>query len=156
MAKILSAVALVAITVIGFALGEFLLAGPIVFLVELLGFWLGYVAFCLIWGGIGLFVLAIWDRFIGRSRPVEKTGKGNPRNWRERLVLRIARAARSLGTLAAMMILGPVFAWAIFKLLGYRKCEVYALTIASAWTFGALWVPFYGLGVWGLGLSRVF
>ncbi|MDP2721007.1 MAG: hypothetical protein Q8O75_03650 [bacterium] len=149
---------------------EVLLAGPIIFLVERLGFWLGYVVFCLAWSGIGLFVLSVWLRiepwvkehifskiFGKKKQPAESTQEEEkPKNWRERLVLWIAGFARAIGALAAAVILGPVYGWAVFRLLRYRERDVYAFTIIAAWIFGGIWVPFYGLGVWGFGLSRLF
>ena len=149
---------------------EVLLAGPIIFLVERLGFWLGYVVFCLAWSGIGLFVLSVWLRiepwvkehifskiFGKKEQPAEsKQEEEKPKNWRKRLVLWIAGFARAIGALAAAVILGPVFGWSVFRLLGYRERDVYAFTIIAAWIFGGIWVPFYGLGVWGFGLSRLF
>jgi hypothetical protein len=148
---------------------EVLLAGPIIFLVNTFGFWLGYVVFCLVWAGLGLFVLSVWLRiepwvkehifskiFGKKQQAVGETKKAGSKNWRERLVLWIAGLARALGALAAAVILGPIYGWAVFKLLGYRERDVYAFTIVAAWIFGGVWVPFYGLGVWGLGLSRLF
>src|SRR3990167_1386725 len=41
---------------------EVLLAGPIIFLVEWLGFWLGYFVFCAVWAGLGLLFLLVWLR----------------------------------------------------------------------------------------------
>ncbi|KKK70048.1 hypothetical protein LCGC14_2927880, partial [marine sediment metagenome] len=38
----------------------------------------------------------------------------------------------------------------VFRLLGYSSRSTYALTLAAAPVFGAVWVPLYGLGVWGL------
>jgi hypothetical protein len=122
----------------------------------------------LIWAGIGLFVLSVWLRIepwvkkhilskaSGKKEQVEKEVREKSQSWRERLVLWIARLARAFGALAAAVILGPVYGWAVFKLLGYRERDVYAFTIMAAWIFGGIWVPFYGLGVWGLGLSRLF
>jgi hypothetical protein len=155
-ARFLAASAIAAIAVFGFVFGEALLAGPIIFLVELLGFWLGYVAFCLIWAGIGIIVLTLWNLFFAKRQSAKKTAKGKPSNWRERLVLWFSGFARSFGTLAAVVFLGPVFAWTIFKLLGYRERSVYVLTLISTWIFGGVWVTFYSIGVWDFGLSRLF
>lgn len=149
---------------------EVLLAGPIIFLVEHLGFWLGYVVFCLVWAAIGLFVLSIWLRiepwvkehifskiFGKKEQPVEtKQEEDTPKKWREKLVYWIAGFARAIGALAAAVILGPVFGWSVFRLLGYRERDVYAFTIVAAWIFGGIWVPIYDLGVWGQGFSRLF
>ena len=155
-ARFLAASTIAAIAVLGFVFGEALLAGPIVFLVELLGFGLGYVAFCLIWAGIGVIVLTLWNLFFAKRQSAKRTAKGKPSNWRERLVLWFSGFARSSGTLAAMIILGPFFAWTIFKLLGFRERNVYVLTLISAWIFGGVWVTFYSIGVWDFGLSRLF
>lgn len=161
-------------TIAGVIWDEVLLAGPIIVLVNFLGFWLGYVVFCFLWAAVGLFVLSIWlriepwvqrnvlSKIFGQKQDKEEGERVTaPTNWRERIVLWFAGIARALGALAAAVILGPVFGWPVFKLLGYRERDVYALTIAAAWIFGAIWVPFYGLGVWGLGvwgldLSRLF
>lgn len=150
---------------------EVLLAGPIIFLVEVLGFWLGFVVFCTLWAALGLFVLSVWLRiqpwvtkhitskiFGKKEEPVEteEEEEKEPSNWRKRLVLWIANFAKALGALAAAVILGPVFGWPVFRVLGYRERDVYAFTIAAAWIFGGIWVPFYALGIWGFGLSRLF
>ncbi|OGY30393.1 MAG: hypothetical protein A3F35_03010 [Candidatus Woykebacteria bacterium RIFCSPHIGHO2_12_FULL_45_10] len=152
----------------GIVWDEVLLAGPIIFLVNFLGFWLGYVVFCLAWAGIGLFVLSVWlriepwvkrnifSKIFGKKEAKPEVERSEPANWRERLVLWIANLTRTLGALAAAVVLGPVYGWTVFKLLGYKERHVYAFTIAAAWIFGGIWVPFYGLGVWGFGLSRVF
>lgn len=57
---------------------------------------------------------------------------------------------RSLATLLSMMLLGPALSWPLFRLFGYSGRSVYALTLAAAPVFGAVWVPAYGLGVWSL------
>ena len=57
---------------------------------------------------------------------------------------------RSFGALTSMVILGPVFGWPLFRILGYSRRFTYALTLLAAPVFGGIWVPFYGLGVWGL------
>ncbi len=167
---IATAVLLIPVTA-GIIWDEVLLAGPIIFLVELLGFWLGYVVFCTLWAALGLFVLSVWLRiepgikkhifskiFGKKEKPIEvgKETEKEPSNWRKRLVLWIAGFAKALGALAAAVILGPVFGWPVFKILGYRERDVYLFTIGAAWVFGGIWVPFYGLGVWGFGLSRLF
>ncbi|OGY22898.1 MAG: hypothetical protein A2172_03085 [Candidatus Woykebacteria bacterium RBG_13_40_15] len=160
--------ALLAIPVIaGVVWDEVLLAGPIIFLVDVFGFWLGYVVFCLAWAGIGLFVLSVWLRIepwvkkhllhpIFGKRESKNKKEERSKSWRERLVFWFARMTRAIGALAAAVILGPVYGWAVFKLLGYRERDVYILTLIATWIFGAIWVPFYGLGVWGFGLSRLF
>ncbi len=57
---------------------------------------------------------------------------------------------RSFAALVSMMLLGPALSWLLFRLLGYSDRTTYALTVAAAPVFGAIWVPFYGLGVWAL------
>jgi hypothetical protein len=145
---------------------EVLLSAPIILLVELLGFWPGYVAFCLIWGGMGFFSLMVWVRvepwcreripwlFGKKERPEPE--EFQPKNWREKLVVWAARIARFFGAITATVVIGPILAWSIYKLLGYSLRQIYAMTFISTWIFGAIWVPFYGLGVWGLGLDRLF
>ncbi len=59
-------------------------------------------------------------------------------------------ATRSFALLVSMMLLGPAFGWLSFRLLGYLGRATYALTLAAAPVFGAIWVPFYGLGVWAV------
>ncbi len=59
-------------------------------------------------------------------------------------------ATRWLATLAAMAALGPALSWLLFRLLGYSGRTNYALTLAAAPVFGAVWVPFYALGAWSL------
>ncbi len=59
-------------------------------------------------------------------------------------------AMRSFAALVSMMLLGPALSWLPFRLLGYSGRVVYALTLVAAPVFGAIWVPFYGLGVWAL------
>lgn len=147
---------------------EILLAGPIIFLVELLGFWFGYVVFCLIWYVMGLITLTLWPKI----RPfilsffswllskdfTSKSGENSEvaakeENWRTRLVLWLANIARVLGALAAAVLMGP-FSWTVLKLLGYKERAVYIFTFVAAWIFGAIWVPFYALGLWANGIER--
>ena len=59
-------------------------------------------------------------------------------------------ATRSFATLVTMAALGPALSWLLFRLLGYSGRTTYALTLAAAPVFGAVWVPFYSLGVWSL------
>jgi hypothetical protein len=153
LAKILAGASIAAIL---FVLGEFLLAGPILFFVEVLGLGigLGYVAFCLTWSCLGILSLTLWNLFFKERQSVGKT-ESKPKNWRERTVLWISRSARSFGALTAMFLLGPIFAWTVFKLLGYTERTVYVLTLISAWVFGGIWVPIYA-GAWDISLSRLF
>ena len=149
---------------------EVLLAGPIMFLVavsqyvlgDVLGFIVAYIVFCLAWMAIGFFFFTLWLRIEPLVRRILRLKeKENPpveerkHTWRERLVMYLARTAKILGVLAAMVVLGPTLGWPAFKLLGYTEREVYILTIVAAWIFGAIWVPIYGLGVWGEGLNRL-
>jgi hypothetical protein len=147
---------------------EVLLAGPIIFLVKVLGFWLAYFVFCALWAGLGLFLLLVWlrvepwvrEHFLGPKKIAETSSDNleqeKARDWRERVALSLAKIAKILGALTAGVLLGPVFGWPLFKLLGYNQKQVVGLTISASFIFGAIWVPFYGLGVWGLGLSRLF
>jgi hypothetical protein len=59
-------------------------------------------------------------------------------------------AMRSFAALVSMVLLGPALSWLPFRLLGYSGRATYALTLVAAPVFGAVWVPFYGLGVWAL------
>jgi hypothetical protein len=54
-----------------------------------------------------------------------------------------------------MVALGPALSWPLFSLFGYSGRATYALTLAAAPVFGAVWVPFYALGVWSLLQSLV-
>ena len=63
---------------------------------------------------------------------------------------------RWIGALVALVILGPVLSWTLLKWLQFTRAAVYVLTIPAAVIFGCIWVPYYSLGVWGLGLSRLF
>ncbi len=71
-------------------------------------------------------------------------------SWISRVADTASPATRSFATLVAMAALGPALSWLLFRLLGYSGRTTYALTLAAAPVFGAVWVPFYGLGVWGL------
>jgi hypothetical protein len=142
---------------------EVLLAGPIMALVAafqhllgyIFGFAVAYIIFCLLWAAIGLSFLTVWLRYFAKKEQAQERLDKQPKNWRERLVLWLANLARTLGAMAGAVLLGPVFGWPVFRLLGYSKRDVYRLTIAAAWLFGAVWVPIYGLGLWGEGLSRI-
>jgi hypothetical protein len=56
---------------------------------------------------------------------------------------------RPLAALASMVVFGPVLGWPLFRLLGYTRTTTYYLTLIAAPVFAAIWVPFYGLGIWG-------
>ncbi|OGY24596.1 MAG: hypothetical protein A2Y57_01970 [Candidatus Woykebacteria bacterium RBG_13_40_7b] len=150
---------------------EVLLAGPIMFLVagfqhllgNIIGFGVAYVVFCPLWIGIGFFFFTAWikiepwlKRILGIKDKEQQTAKEFEHTWRARLVLYLAKIAKIFGVLATMVVLGPTLGWPAFKLLGYKEKDIYKLTIIAGWIFGAIWVPIYGLGVWGAGLSRVF
>ncbi len=149
---------------------EVLLAGPIMALVatfqHLLGYFPGfavaYVVFCLFWTALGFFLFTLWLRIEPWFRKTlklkereQKPTEEKKHTWRERLVLRLAQTAKILGVLTVMVMLGPALGWPAFKLLGYTERDVYTLTVAAAWIFGGIWVPIYGLGVWGEGLNRL-
>ncbi len=70
--------------------------------------------------------------------------------WVRSIAATASPATRSFAALVSMMLLGPAFAWLLFDLLGYSGRTTYALTVASAPVFGAVWVPVYGLGVWAV------
>lgn len=228
--------ALVAVPVAALtAWDEVLLAGPIVFLVEVLGFVLGLVAFTLLWACLGLAFLGLTDfvwlrigptvqRAFGRFREVIRpyfeqaehprravtialTGLGvlgcasgvaayivllggrtvdflsdsrdevligfvvalaivslvgflnlarrQVEAWVRRVGERAKPVLRPLAALATMVVFGPTLGWPLFRLLGYTRRSTYAMTLVAAPVFAAIWVPFYGLGVWGFGLSRL-
>ena len=161
--KVLVGTILMIPALVGVIWDEVLLAGPIMFLVaisqyvlgDVLGFVVAYIAFCLLCAAIGLSLLTVWLRFFAKKEQVQERLDKQPKNWRERLVLRLAKLARSIGALACAVLLGPVFGWPVFRLLGYSKRDVYRLTITAAWIFGGIWVPFYG-GMWNFGFSRLF
>ncbi len=70
--------------------------------------------------------------------------------WVRSIAETASPATRSFAALVSMVLLGPAFGWLLFDLLGYSGRTTYALTVASAPVFGAVWVPFYGLGVWAV------
>ena len=78
-----------------------------------------------------------------------RIGRGIER-WVRRVGDTARPATRWLATLAAMAALGPALSWLLFRLLGYSGRTTYALTLAAAPVFGAVWVPFYALGAWSL------
>lgn len=206
---------------------EVLLAGPIISLVETLGFIAGLFAFAMVWACLGLAFLALGDLLWPRIRPAlsraiirlggvasryRRRIQALPRQavtgavalcltagsstyavwlaqptWallqkhqvgvgagllvivlvlclavvldlmRQRVeswVKRIARVGgpvlRPLAALLTMVYLGPVLGWPLFRLLGYEGCTTYVLTLLAAPIFAGIWVPYYGLGVWGL------
>jgi hypothetical protein len=200
-------------------LGEVLFVGHIVFLVEVLGFAWGLLAFTAIWAALGLAVLAgrdfVWPRlaplldsllarFASRASDVKailavlgvssalaaagvaialagseiwdwtvdhradvatflivaavifpillviaRLGRSLEK-WIRSIADTASPAMRSFAALVSMMLLGPALSWLPFRLLGYSGRAVYALTLVAAPVFGAIWVPFYGLGVWAV------
>ncbi len=78
-----------------------------------------------------------------------RLGRGLER-WARSIADSGGPAMRWLAILLAMALLGPVFSWLIFRLLGYSGRSTYVLTLVAAPVFGAVWVPFYVYGVWGL------
>lgn len=70
--------------------------------------------------------------------------------WVRSIAETASPATRSFAALVSMMLLGPAFGWLLFDLLGYSGRATYALTLVAAPVFGAIWVPFYGLGVWAV------
>jgi hypothetical protein len=71
-------------------------------------------------------------------------------NWVRSIAGTAGLATRSFATLVSMIMLGPALSWLLFRLLGYSDRSTYVLTVVAAPVFGAVWVPLYGLGVWGL------
>lgn len=70
--------------------------------------------------------------------------------WVRSIAETASPAMRSFAALVSMILLGPAFSWLLFRLLGYSGRATYALTLVAAPVFGAVWVPFYALGVWSL------
>ena len=206
---------------------EILLAGPIVFLTEVLGFAPGLLVFIVIWAALGIAAMLaidyVWplvsrllepvmERFIGASSSgqsdrgwgwlmplgvaavaagltalvlaallvggeikqwaadhqgdfamflaaavviflilvvVDRLSRGLE-NWVRGIADTARPALRRLAALVAMVVLGPVLGWPVFRLLRYSRRSTYALTLLAAPVFGGMWVPFYSLGVWGL------
>ncbi len=189
---------------------EVALGGPIIFLVETLGFGAGLSVFILTWVAIGFSMLLFADFIWPSLKPLWQAVVGWAKKQWEKYSLRVSivvtavliaaayvgfryyllytaialaavvfvgsmemirqladrwvrsidprkgRRLRWIGALVAIVILGPVFAWTLLKWLEFNRSAVYGLTIPAAIIFGTIWVPFYGLGVWNLGLSRVF
>lgn len=203
---------------------EVLLAGPIVFLVQALGFPLALTAFAATWAALGLSALFaadfVWPRIgpgirpklarcrtrlqsslagstnalnctlplgmtvIGSAAALAAVGfPGRAYGWAETNAIDLAVFAgavtatflalvvvdrlghgleqwvrslgagstpvlRSVGALVAMVILGPTCGWPVFRILGYTRRSTYVMTLVAAPVFTAIWVPFYGLGVW--------
>jgi F0F1-type ATP synthase membrane subunit c/vacuolar-type H+-ATPase subunit K len=228
--KVLLAAALAVPAAALTAWDEVLMAGPIIFLVEALGFVLGFLVFTAAWAALGLALLAVvdfvWSRigpsvnrafdralnfiatyldrakqlpraatfvaaglsvlaaafgaavyvallgsatvgFVGDNREAIATGLlvglgvlvvvgllNLARRQVEAWVRWVAGTAkpllRPLGALASMVVFGPVLGWPLFRLLGYRRATTYYLTLVAAPIFAAIWVPFYGLGIWGV------
>lgn len=71
-------------------------------------------------------------------------------NWVRRIAEKADPLTRAIGALVSMIVLGPALGWLLFRLLRYSRRSVYVLTLVAAPVFAAVWVPFYGLGVWGL------
>ena len=70
--------------------------------------------------------------------------------WVRSIAETASPATRSFAAFVSMVLLGPALSWLLFRLLGYSDRATYGLTLVSALVFGAVWVPFYGLGVWPL------
>jgi hypothetical protein len=169
----LGAIGVGALGVVMLLWGESLLVASIVFAVKALGLWWGYLAFCLGWGTLGLASLAIYDRALPIVHPLLI------RWWRElwprrkpeageastqspaalsliaQLVMRVARASRPLGVVAAAALIGGPGA-PVWRLLGFRGASAYVCVALSAAVFGIIWVPFYGVGggaLWDLAVG---
>jgi hypothetical protein len=153
--------------------GETLLVASIVFAVETLGLWPGYLVFCLGWGATGMASLAIYDRALPIVHPLvirwwrelwprrkaggdeaSTPGRAEP-SLLTRLVMRAATVSRPLGVLAAAALIGGAGA-PVWRLLGFRGASAYVCVALSAALFGIIWVPFYGVGggaLWDLAVG---
>ena len=80
---------------------------------------------------------------------IARIGRGI-QSWVRSVAETAGPATRSFATLVTMVVLGPALSWLLFRLFGYSGRTTYALTLAAAPVFGAVWVPFYSLGVWNL------
>jgi hypothetical protein len=159
----LSAIGVGAVGVVMLVWGEALLVASIVFVVDTLGLWPGYVVFCLGWAAAGLASLAIYDLALPIVHPLvirwwrqvwprrnagadeaSTSGQAEP-SLITRLVMRVARASRPLGVLAAAALIGGAGA-PVWRLLGFRGASGYVCVVLSAALFGIIWVPFYGVG----------
>ena len=80
---------------------------------------------------------------------IARVGRGI-QSWVRSVAETAGPATRSFATLVTMVVLGPALSWLLFRLFGYSGRTTYALTLAAAPVFGAVWVPFYSLGVWNL------
>lgn len=169
----LGAIGVGAMGVVMLVWGEALLIASIVFAVDTLGLWPGYLVFCLGWGAMGLASLAIYDRALPIVHPLvirwwrqlwptRKAGADEASTPRQaepsllaRLVMRAARVSRPLGVLvAAALIGGP--GTPVWRLLGFRGVSGYVCVVLSTALFGIIWVPFYGLGggaLWDLAVG---
>jgi hypothetical protein len=159
----LGAIGVGAMGVLMLVWGEALLVASIVFAVDTLGLWPGYMVFCLGWAAVGLASLAIYDlalpivhplviRWWRQLWPRRKAGAGEaPTPSRAepslltRLVMRAARVSRPLGVLAAAALIGGP-GTPVWRLLGFRGASGYVCVVLSTGLFGLIWVPFYGLG----------
>jgi hypothetical protein len=159
----LGAIGVGAVGVVMLVWGETLLVASIVFAVKTLGLWWGYLVFSLGWGAMGLASLAIYDRALPIVHPLvirwwrqlwprrkaEAGGDSTPSRAEPslltRLVMRVARASRPLGVLAAAALIGGP-GTPVWRLLGFRGASGYVCVVLSTAVFGIIWVPFYGLG----------
>jgi len=169
----LGAIGVGAVGVVMLVWGETLLVASIVFAVKTLGLWWGYLVFCLGWGAMGLASLAIYDRALPIVHPLvirwwrqlwprrkAKVSEASAASRAEpsllaRLVMRVARASRPLGVLAAAALIGGPGA-PVWRLLGFRGASGYVCVVLSTALFGIIWVPFYGLGggaLWDLAVG---
>ena len=167
---IISAFGAVAFAGIAFILvfwDEILLAGPIIFLVKVLGFWPAVIAFSATWAVLDVISLTIFDRAWVRIKPVlvsyirsvkqvlrmhvpkeevieEEVEKA--RGWREAVVLWLANIFRPLGAIATGIFLGGPFGVPMYRVLGYKGWGGYAWALAMTPVYGFIWVSFYGRG----------
>ena len=153
--------------------GESLLVASIVFAVKTLGLWWGYLVFCLGWGAMGLASLAIYDRALPIAHPLvirwwrqvwprrkAEASEASIPSWAApsvitQLVMKVARASRPLGVLAAAALIGGA-GTPVWRLLGFRGASAYVCVALSSAVFGIIWVPFYGVGggaLWDLAVG---
>lgn len=169
----LGAMGVGALGVVMLVWGESLLVASIVFAVKTLGLWWGYLVFCLGWGAAGLASLAIYDCALPIVHPLvirwwrqvwprrkAEAGEASTQSWTApsviaQLVMKVARASRPLGVLAAAALIGGA-GTPVWRLLGFRGASAYVCVALSSAVFGIIWVPFYGVGggaLWDLAVG---
>jgi hypothetical protein len=169
----LGAMGVGALGVVMLVWGESLLVASIVFAVKTLGLWWGYLVFCLGWAAAGVASLAIYDRALPIVHPLvirwwrqvwprrkAEAGEASTSSWTApsviaQLVMKVARASRPLGVLAAAALIGGAGS-PVWRLLGFRGASAYVCVVLASAVFGIIWVPFYGVGggaLWDLAVG---